>query len=257
VEKLLQLNAIVVSGDLNEPPISSPQLTHVKLDVTSWQQLSDFFKKANDLHGRIDHAFANAGIGPTTSYLDEDFDKAGNLLEPKTRTLDVNLKACINTVYLALHYMKRQKNGGSVVITASASSIQGFRAADYGVAKHGVYGLMRNLAVQLHPELPIRINCLAPMWTATGMVHGKDMNKALGVTIQTAQTVADSAILLMADESRHGQCIYSDAGKYWEIEQGLLVKAARQLTMTGGTLEEGIVKAAANPGTYAGQDIET
>jgi NAD(P)-dependent dehydrogenase (short-subunit alcohol dehydrogenase family) len=60
---LLDLGAKVVMGDLHHPPddLSSQNLTYMPLDVTNWKQLCAVFKKTVEVHGRIDHVFANAG----------------------------------------------------------------------------------------------------------------------------------------------------------------------------------------------------
>lgn len=57
--------AKVVVGDINplpsNPEIEGKSIAYVPLDVTSWDSQSAFFKKAHELHGRIDHVLANAG----------------------------------------------------------------------------------------------------------------------------------------------------------------------------------------------------
>ena len=89
-----------------------------------------------------------------------------------------------------------------------------------GVSKHGVMGLMRGLTANL-AETSIRVNCVAPLWTATGLVPKMEV-ESLGVTTQAPEVVAKSVALCMADESRRGQTIYSIRGKYKEVEKSLL-----------------------------------
>ncbi|KAK8210408.1 hypothetical protein IWZ01DRAFT_278313 [Phyllosticta capitalensis] len=224
-----KLGAKVVVGDRSPLPtdVTQPNLSHVPLDVSSWQSLSAAFKEVVKLHGRIDHVFANAGIGPRTNLLEDNLDENGDLKEPDHATLDINLKSVMNTAALAFHYMKKDSRGGSVVLIGSASSFQRFQAVDYSTAKHGVLGLMRSFTLLLHPKLPIRINALAPCWTATKMIPS-DFLQSVGVGFQGPETVARSAALLMADQSRHGQLIYSEEGRYMEIDEGLRA-AARSL----------------------------
>lgn len=57
----LSLGAKIVAGDINDCPITNDNLAFVKVDVCDWQQQSALFKKAIELHGKIDHVFANAG----------------------------------------------------------------------------------------------------------------------------------------------------------------------------------------------------
>lgn len=170
--------------------------------------------------------------------MDESFDESGKLLEPSSRTIDINLKAAINTTYLAFYHMKKQKSGGSVVISASASSFQRFRAVDYTVAKHGVLGMMRGMVPITYPNLPLRINVVAPDWTATGIVNSDFIKTidAIGAVWQTSEVVARSVGLLMADETRHGQAIYSRGGEFQEIEE-LLLPVAEKICGTGPTLD--------------------
>ncbi|KAK5731819.1 hypothetical protein LTR17_011031 [Elasticomyces elasticus] len=306
---LLGIGASVVSGDRNSPPIEHERLSFVKTNVTEWSDLVALFDLAQERHGHIDHAFANAGVSGRMDYMEDRLDDNGRLIEPNHEVLDVNLKAVINTTYLALHHLRNQEHaGGSIVLTASASSYQRFRVADYTAAKHGktvnshlvyclslpstaalvrrpidrvlpsaqsfahwgtsgryeceqradtsigVLGFMRGIVPNLtRLGLPIRINSLAPGWTETGMVP-KGVVEAAGSFTQSPDIVAKSAALLMASNSYQGTLIYSDQGKYWEIENTMLKHVA---DMTGSGEGEDVVmdkimKLAAKHGSGAG-----
>jgi NAD(P)-dependent dehydrogenase (short-subunit alcohol dehydrogenase family) len=131
---LLSLGALVVSSDIQEPPAetsATPAFTFVKTNVTSWSDLVALFGKAKEQHDRVDYVFANAGIGPRANYLEILTDENGNLQEPVSETLDVNLKSVVNTACLAVHYMKQQAEGGSIVLMGSSTGLQPLRAPDY------------------------------------------------------------------------------------------------------------------------------
>ncbi|KAK5694148.1 hypothetical protein LTR97_009769 [Elasticomyces elasticus] len=252
---LLSVGASVVSGDINSPPVEHERLSFVKTNVTEWSDLVALFDLAQERHGRIDHAFANAGVSGRMDYMEDRMDDNGKLVEPNHEVLDVNLKAVINTTYLALHHLRKQEHaGGSIVLTASASSYQRFRVADYTAAKHGVLGFMRGIVPNLtRLGLPIRINSLAPGWTETGMVP-KGVVEAAGAATQSPDVVAKSAALLMASNSYQGTLIYSDRGKYWEIEETML-KHVADITGSGegeDVVMDKIMKLAAEHGSGTG-----
>lgn len=222
----MDLGAYVVVGDKQPIPIAHDALTFLETDVLSWSSLLALFQKAVELHGHVDHVFANAGIGDRTDYLASVLDReTGELLEPSALTLDINLKAVINTAYIGMHHMRQHGTAGSVVLTASASSFQRFRAVDYATAKHGVVGFMRGLVPNLITKnLPIRVNCIAPTFTQTGIV-GAEGFKATGREhlLQQPDVVARSTAILMADERRQGQIVYSAGGRLYEIEESRLL----------------------------------
>jgi len=89
------------------------------------------FKAAEQQYGKIDHVFANAGIGSSTSLLEEDVDDKGNLLPPKLNTINVNLVGVMYTVKFGIHYLRKNPCGGSIVMAASAASFSRFPSADY------------------------------------------------------------------------------------------------------------------------------
>lgn len=240
VKQLLELGNNVVSGDMNDSPVSHPKHTFLKTDVTSWAQQKTLFQTAWGKHGRIDHVFANAGISGRAEYLKDQYDEQGELQEPATLVYDINLRGMMNTGYLGMHYMRKQDPpGGSIVCTASGSSFQRFGVWDYTTAKHGVYGWMRGAIPNLREQnLPIRINCIGPSWTLTGLVPKEIMEKA-GIETQTAEVVAELVAYLFADESRQGQFIYSAGGRHYEIEESKLLPLAWELCGGVDRSEEG------------------
>jgi NAD(P)-dependent dehydrogenase (short-subunit alcohol dehydrogenase family) len=106
----------------------------LKADVTSWKEQLDVFKAAEQKYGKIDHIFANAGIGKTMSLLDDGVDENGDLLPPTLNTININLIGVLYTVKLAIHYLKKNPNGGSIVMTASGSSFAKLPAEDYSMS---------------------------------------------------------------------------------------------------------------------------
>ncbi|KKK17501.1 hypothetical protein P175DRAFT_0530583 [Aspergillus ochraceoroseus IBT 24754] len=242
VQLCLQLGAKVIAGDLNPIPeeITAQQQDQdqdrrsvfffVKTDVTDWPSIRNLFVAGNAHFGRIDHVFANAGIGPRNTLLEETFDDDARelLSEPDLAVVKVNLVGMINTVRLAWYYLRRGR--GSLVLAASASSVQNFGAGDYTIAKHGALGVIRGVGSDFAAG-GVRLNGVAPSWTASGIVPREALT-ALGATVQDPEVVAKSVVMLFNDERRHGELIYSWEGKYREInkaERGLLDSAARIL----------------------------
>jgi NAD(P)-dependent dehydrogenase (short-subunit alcohol dehydrogenase family) len=226
---LLSLGATVVNGDLN-PPTTPPtsNYTYIPTDVTSWTDLVTLFQRTLHLHSHIDHVFANAGMRPSTNYFALETSSSGEPLEPNHLTLDVNLKGVINTASLALHYMQKQAppqegENYSIVLTASPSAYARFRAADYGVSKHGVLGLLRGLVPTTYPHLPIRVNALCPGWTPTALTL-QSHYKGVEVNLSTPENNAKAAVLLMSDESRHGHMVLSVGNQFKEVEEAVLLK---------------------------------
>ncbi|KAL3454704.1 hypothetical protein BJX65DRAFT_301335 [Aspergillus insuetus] len=261
----LDLGAKVIAGDMNpfpdhflleqqgkeQDPQSQSRLLFQQTDVTDWPSIRNLFIRGISHFGRIDHVFANAGIGPRTNFLEERFEEDAEddgeklLAPPDLRAVNVNLLGVINTVRLGVYYLRRGNPDltsasvlRSIVLTASASSFQNFSAADYTVAKHGVLGILRGLVNDLQADSieagegrcpRVRLNAIAPSWTATGLVP-RDVLVAMGIEVQESEVVARSVIMLWNDEKRHGEVVYSWGGRYVEInrrEGGLLDGAIR------------------------------
>lgn len=169
--------------------------------------------------------------------LSDEFDEDGELKRPDHIVYDVNLASVVDTVKLGIHHIRKSPSGGSIVVTASASSYQRYPSYDYTSAKHGVHGLVRGLVSEIGPktDIPVRINGIAPGWTITGLVSEALCAKA-GVPSQGPEIAARSALILMADSSRHGEMIHSSQGKYFELESHLL-KATDEILQKAPTVE--------------------
>jgi NAD(P)-dependent dehydrogenase (short-subunit alcohol dehydrogenase family) len=110
--------------------------------------------------GRLDVMITNAGTdrrGPILDLSPDDWEL----------TLRTHLFGMIHCSVEAGRAMRRHGEGGAIInITSSAFYAGVPDLAPYGVAKGGVYGLMRALAVELEP-VGIAVNAVAPPLTAT------------------------------------------------------------------------------------------
>ncbi|PGH08684.1 hypothetical protein AJ80_07805 [Polytolypa hystricis UAMH7299] len=172
--------------DISPPPPTSPLLSssasrvhYHKCDLTSWPQQRAGFAAAISHFGPLDVVFVNAGIPEgKDEFFNEDVEEGTGLLkEPDRKVLEVDLNAAVDTVKLALYWLrKNRKNGkggkgggggGSIVMTASlAGYIASAGAGMYSAAKHGIVGLMRALKNDT-ATLNIAISVVAPAVTVT------------------------------------------------------------------------------------------
>lgn len=116
---ILDLNAAAGEAVVRE----HPELRFVEVSVTSWKSLSSAFDTIFKAHGRLDFVFANAGILQMDNFYirDQSLPPA----EPRQHSIDVNLKAVINTTHLARHYFlasEHQERDPVLVMTASIAS---------------------------------------------------------------------------------------------------------------------------------------
>lgn len=108
------------------PELSTKQTISIffhQCDIANWPLLRSIF----DSVGYVDVVVANAGVSQEADYFADSFDENGELLEPEYRVLDINVRATLNVVKLALRAFRRQwggrtDGGGSLVITSSATA---------------------------------------------------------------------------------------------------------------------------------------
>lgn len=178
--------------------------------------------------GKIDALIANAAIWTMAPFWEMSE-------ETWNETIDINLTGVWKSAKAVARCMIDQQNG-SIVITSSVNGLEaGPNYANYVAAKHGLIGLMKNIALELAPH-GIRCNCIAPgaimtpmanqqnMWnmlaghengTYDDMIAGGYAFAALkGKTFMPPEVVADTALYLNSDlaGSVTGVTIPVDAG---------------------------------------------
>lgn len=148
--------------DINPPtpdelPAALTTAVHFhKCDVSSWVALRAVFEAV----GRIDLAFANAGVSEETDYFADTFDAEGQLQEPAYGVLHVNLRGVLNLVKLAWSSMRKNKVAGSIVITTSATAYAPEQSLPvYAGGKLAVSCLCFTLYLSTTPLFPTIIRC--------------------------------------------------------------------------------------------------
>jgi NAD(P)-dependent dehydrogenase (short-subunit alcohol dehydrogenase family) len=167
--------ALATAGDLAEQRV---------VDAVVARAVADF--------GGVDVLVNNAGIMDRMSAAHETDDAEWN------RVLRVNLTAPFLLTRAVLPHMLTA-GAGSLVFTGSEAGLRGGAAgAAYTAAKHGITGLVKNLAV-MYREQGIQANMIAPGPTATGM--GVDSRPdAHGPSVITSLIGANIGRIGSADE---------------------------------------------------------
>jgi SDR family mycofactocin-dependent oxidoreductase len=185
----------------------------VTADVRDQGQLDQAVSRGIAEFGKIDILIANAGIwtqGPFWELSEQSWDEM----------IGVNLTGVWKSAKaVAPHMIERQS--GSIVITSSVNGLEpGMNYAHYVAAKHGVIGLMKNIALELAPH-GVRCNSINPgaiktpmtdhqgAWdmfagheggTEADLIEGGYHFHALkGRTFLSPQVIADTALYLNSD----------------------------------------------------------
>jgi NAD(P)-dependent dehydrogenase (short-subunit alcohol dehydrogenase family) len=124
----------------------------IRSDVSKLDDLDRVYADIAAKAGHLDIVFANAGGGdmqPLGSITEEHFD----------RIFSINVKGLLFTVQKALPLMK---DGGSVILTSSTTSIQGTENFSvYSASKAAVRNFARSWLLDLKARR-IRVNALSP-----------------------------------------------------------------------------------------------
>lgn len=183
------------------------------VNVTDEGEMARFFAEIDALWPRVDVVCANAGTGGPAGRI-ETLD-----LADWQGCLDVNLTGAFLTCRWAAQRMRVQ-GAGLIVLTSSTAGQFGYPLrSPYAVAKWGIVGLTKTLAMELGPA-GVRVNAICP-----GAVEGDRMDRVVameaaassapeadvraqyvkGVSLRswvTAQEVADSVLWLASDGAR-------------------------------------------------------
>ncbi len=143
-------------------------------DVTRPEDVARIFDDAlARFGGRLDVLVNNAGVaGPTAPI--EDME-----IQDWQTCLDVNLNGAFFCLKHAVPIMKAQ-GSGAIVNLSSSAGIFGFPfRSPYAVAKWGVIGLTKTLAMELGP-FGIRVNAICP-----GSVNGPRIDRVIAAAAES------------------------------------------------------------------------
>ncbi|KAL5044345.1 hypothetical protein BDW71DRAFT_209348 [Aspergillus fruticulosus] len=183
------------------------------VDILNWKQMLALFRETMENFGSIDTVVANAGIMEQTDTLDvRSTDGNGDLLESTGafNVIDVNVKGTLNTLRLAMHYMKstsaRPSGRKSIVLVASTSGyFGGTGVSAYVSSKHAIIGLLRSSHVAASQH-GVTVTGVAPFFTHTNITAKAGARwQADGLKPNTTDEVG-MAIALSSVEGDSGSC---------------------------------------------------
>ncbi|RFU39088.1 SDR family oxidoreductase [Actinomadura logoneensis] len=179
-ELLAELGASVVLADLNadageEAAKAIPNAVFSRCDVSRAADCERTIGLAREAFGGVDVLFNNAGIirrSTVCEITEDDWDLV----------MAVNIKSIMLMSRYAVPLMA-EAGGGSIVNTGSGWGIQGgAQAVSYCASKGAVVNMTRAMAIDHGPQ-KIRVNCVCPGDTATGMLA--DEARQLGEPVES------------------------------------------------------------------------
>jgi NAD(P)-dependent dehydrogenase (short-subunit alcohol dehydrogenase family) len=162
-------------------------------DVTDHAALDRAIDEAAAAYGRLDVAFANAGIDPGVGFLsawagdvrpraeEGALERYGD--ERWNRVMDVNLNGIFATARAAARHMRPRRFGRIIVTTsAAATRVEPAIGAAYMAAKAGARHLMHSMALELAAD-GITVNAIAPGFFVTNIGGGHAHNPAVQAAV--------------------------------------------------------------------------
>ncbi|MFL5864823.1 MAG: SDR family NAD(P)-dependent oxidoreductase [Solirubrobacteraceae bacterium] len=166
-------------------------------DVTDHATLDRTIDEAAGLYGRLDVAFANAGIDPGVGFvgawagtgrprvqegaLESYSDDRWN------RVIDINLNGIFATARAAARHMRPRRFGRIIVTTSlAATKVEPAIGSAYATAKAGARHFMHSIALELAAD-GITVNAIAPGFFVTniggGHAHNPEVQSAIAKDI--------------------------------------------------------------------------
>jgi glucose 1-dehydrogenase len=179
-------------------------------DITIIQQM---ISVAVEQTGELNMVTANAGItlfGNFFEYPEESF----------RRVMQVNLAGSFFLAQQASLQMKKQAEGGSILLMSSVTGHQAHKdLAAYGMSKAALEMLAKNLVIELSP-FRININTVAPGATLTERTLSDPGYETIWSELTpmgrpaTTEDIANSVVFLLSEKAKHitGQSIVIDGG---------------------------------------------
>ncbi|MBH0027895.1 MULTISPECIES: SDR family oxidoreductase [unclassified Pseudoalteromonas] len=168
--------------------LGSNNALSVAADATDFTALENVVAKGIEKFGRLDVAFANAGMGVSTAGTEKgDPDEWSTMI-------DINIKALLWTAKLTLPHLRQNK--GHFILTSSAAGRKPIGGSIYGATKWFAYGFGQNLAEEMS-EWNGRCTTIAP-----GMVNTPFFDEAKPDKLDP-QDVADAVLFAIEANQRN------------------------------------------------------
>ena len=197
-------------------------------DVRDQSALDGAVGRAIAEFGKVDILIANAGIWTNSPFWEMSEQQWGE-------TVEVNFSGVWRSAKAVAPHMIERKSGSIVIISSVGGEEPGRNCAHYSATKHGVLGLMKNIALELGPY-GVRCNAINPGAVRTPMTNhqrawdlyaghpngteadlldaGYNYGILRGRTFMDPQAIADTALYLNSAmaENVTGVTIPVDAG---------------------------------------------
>ena len=139
----------------------------VQADVRSQEELDAAVERGISELGKIDILVANAGIVSMEPFWEMTEEMWRDMI-------DINLSGVWRSAKAVAPHMIERRRGNIVMIGSANSFEPTFGHTHYVAAKHGVLGLMRNVALELAPY-DVRCNAVCPGAIDTTMLNNPVM----------------------------------------------------------------------------------
>ncbi|KAL1900980.1 hypothetical protein Sste5346_002043 [Sporothrix stenoceras] len=178
-------------------------------DVSDYDSQAKCFQAAWDTYGRLDLVCLNAGIiDRSPLYILQHRNSSDIPPAPDLKCTDVNVKGVYYGTQLAIHFMRKNVvPGGSIVVTASASSLYPHECyPEYSGSKAAVWNFVRASARVLRIKDNIRINCIRPGFVPTSLAP-PGMIKAAEDIITPLETIVKALNKILDDKTLSGAAL--------------------------------------------------
>jgi NAD(P)-dependent dehydrogenase (short-subunit alcohol dehydrogenase family) len=202
---------------VNEIRHSSGSAAFIQADLSQPEQVKRIVPFVLNTFGRLDYALNNAGISGENRMLTEQTEANFDSV------FAVNVKALFLLLQDEIKQMVAQRQGGSIVNTASVGGFLGVATGSpYVASKHAVLGLTKTAAIECG-RYGIRVNAVSPGAIRTEMlldVYGTQeaLDRMSTVhpigRIGRPEEIADAVVWLFSDRSSYytGQSLTLDGG---------------------------------------------
>ncbi len=133
-----------------------------KFDVTSYDEVENFFKEIESKHGALQIVVVSSGIRA---------DSIVGMMKTEdwNNVIDTNLTGTFNVCKLAVQYMMRQKYGRIISLTSPIGKFGFAGQANYAASKAGQVALVKSLSKEVASR-KITVNCVSPGFIDTDFI---------------------------------------------------------------------------------------